>query len=140
MVRETGNCVRCGKPAKFWSGHVDYWQSMTVKVRKGKEFTVKTVRKSVIAGWCSDRCHNDRGFVGMYHPWMGDRENGELPSMCKCADHRDNMIHINWPRFRFYMGVIILAEGVVLGITGGGLFAIAFTAFGLYIILSRRWK
>ncbi|RPI86170.1 MAG: hypothetical protein EHM34_00300 [Nitrosopumilales archaeon] len=136
---ETKNCVRCGKPAKFWSGHVDYFTALKIVGRPGKKFVSKIERKSVLAGWCSKRCYNDVGFCGMFNPWMGEVK-GKIPSMCKCADHRDNMIHINWCRFRCCLGAILFAEGIVLGIVGGGLFSLAFTAMGLYVILSRRWK
>jgi len=84
-IRETGNCVRCGKPAKFWSGHVDYFQYIGNKMR----------RVSVIAGWCSNRCFNNRGFKGMYFAWMGSR-NGEQPSPCciTTSPKRNSVIHI----------------------------------------------
>jgi hypothetical protein len=49
----TKNCVRCLKPAKFWSGHV----------RDGKGTTY--------AGWCSERCHRIMGFKGLYRKDMG---------------------------------------------------------------------
>lgn len=139
MVKETANCVRCGKPAKMWGGHVDYF------IYKGN----KPVRVSVIAGWCGNRCHNKVGFRGMYHPWMGDRLNGELPSQCHCGDDPktsqcgDNMIHINWPKFRLVLGVIIFTEGVILtdlawGTTLGVLFGLCMTAMGAYVILQDK--
>ena len=83
-IRETGNCVRCGKPANFWSGHVDYFQYIGNKIR----------RVSVIAGWCSNHCFNDRGFKGMYFAWMGG--NGEQPSPCciTTSPKRNSVIHI----------------------------------------------
>ena len=49
----TKNCIRCGKKAKFWSGHV----------LDGK--------KIYLAGWCSHRCFNVPGFVGRYIKDMG---------------------------------------------------------------------
>jgi len=49
---KTKNCVRCGKPAKFYSGHV----------LDGK--------KKVTAGWCSERCANVMGFRGHYAKHM----------------------------------------------------------------------
>ena len=48
----TRNCVRCGKPAKGHSGHV----------LRGKE--------KIIAGWCSNRCRKNPGFVGRYQTSM----------------------------------------------------------------------
>ena len=85
MVHETMNCVRCGKPAKIWSGHVDYFKYTGNKMR----------RVSVIAGWCSNRCFNDRGFRGMYSAHMGDRR-GKQPSPCRIttSPKRVNMIYI----------------------------------------------
>jgi len=51
--RCTNKCVRCLKPAKFWSGHV-----------------LKNNRK-IIAGWCSIRCSEAPGFVGLWKKEMG---------------------------------------------------------------------
>lgn len=58
---DTKNCVRCGKPAKFWSGYV------MQDIKK---------RKKVCAGWCSNRCAKQIGFSGQYLEWMGLKKRG----------------------------------------------------------------
>ena len=141
---ETVNCVRCGKPAKFWGGHVDYFKSIQITSKRNRGFGVKQVRKSVLAGWCSKRCYNDMGFSGWYHPWMGELK-GKIPHECTnlfkpLHGDKSRCRRSNWPRFRFSMGVILFSEGIVLGLVGGGLFSLAFLAMGMYVILSRRWK
>ena len=49
---KTKNCVRCFKPATMWTGHIIY---------KGK---------TAIAGWCSDKCLDTKGFKGHYKGQM----------------------------------------------------------------------
>ena len=140
MIRETANCVRCGNPAKLWSGHVDYWIAMSVKAIKGKKITVKVVRKSVTAGWCSDRCFNDRGFCGTYQPWMGNLK-GKQPSPCKVitSPKRNNMIHITWDKFYLGMGVFLTGEGMaLLAVTPYLAFGLVQVAFGLYVIFTNN--
>lgn len=44
----TEKCVRCLKPARIWSGHV---------LKDGEK---------IIAGWCSKRCADAKGFVGLW--------------------------------------------------------------------------
>ena len=55
-TKETRYCVRCGKPAKFWGGHL--------LIEKGN------TKKSIIAGWCSKKCSHVPGFTGYYQDWM----------------------------------------------------------------------
>lgn len=50
---QTKKCVRCGKTAKRWGGHV----------LRGRE--------KIIAGWCSQRCYKNPGFVGHWKKNMG---------------------------------------------------------------------
>lgn len=52
MKYETTCCVRCGKPARMWSGHI----------LLGKH--------KVVAGWCLKGCLDVKGFVGHHHEWM----------------------------------------------------------------------
>jgi hypothetical protein len=52
--QETSKCVRCFKPAKSHAGYV--------KTKDGKK---------VLAGWCSDKCRKDLGFVGHWCREMG---------------------------------------------------------------------
>ena len=133
MIRETLNCVRCCKPAKFWSGHVDYFKYTGNRMR----------RVSVIAGWCSNRCFNDRGFRGMYSFHMGDR-NGKQPSPCRTttSPKRDNMIHINYNKVSLISASVIFGEGcVLLYLTIGTVnmvYGLAFAAFGSYAIITNK--
>lgn len=54
----TKRCIRCGKEAKMWTGHI----------LDGK--------KTVIAGWCTNRCLNAyRGCYGKYEESMGKRRD-----------------------------------------------------------------
>ena len=116
MIKETLNCVRCGKPAEFWTGHVDYWKACLVKTRfksGNKGLVVKPKRHSVMAGWCSDRCYKDQGFRGTYQPWMGSLD-GEQPSPCKTttspqspydsitSPERDNVIYNTLDQFKYW--------------------------------------
>lgn len=61
----TKNCIRCGKPARFWSGHVH---------RDGDRLT---------AGWCSAECYDagvdrkKRKCAGCFGPWR--RKDGVAP-------------------------------------------------------------
>jgi len=63
----TNNCVQCGAPAKFWSGHV---------LRHGKK---------VIAGWCGNHGIYKDGFVGHYRKWMGRVDDSVEPDAEKQA-------------------------------------------------------
>lgn len=47
-LNQTKNCIRCFKPAKIWSGHI---------LRNGRQ---------IVAGWCSERCQDAKGFCGQY--------------------------------------------------------------------------
>jgi len=49
-MTQTKKCIRCGKEAKMWAGHV--------RKRDGK---------AVLAGWCSRRCVN--AWKGYYGPF-----------------------------------------------------------------------
>jgi len=52
----TKKCIRCGKPAKSWMGHV-----------------CKRNGTKVTAGWCSKRCRNARqGYCGLYKAKYGE--------------------------------------------------------------------
>lgn len=51
-MKQTVCCVRCGKAAKLWCGHV------------------LAGEKKIIAGWCSKRCQEERGFSGHLEEWM----------------------------------------------------------------------
>ena len=53
IAKQTTRCVKCYKPAKFWGGHV----------LQGEE--------EILAGWCSDKCAEDPGFVGHWRQEMG---------------------------------------------------------------------
>ncbi len=53
MSLQTTACVYCGGPATIWTGHV---------LRKGEK---------IMAGWCSETCAKEPGFVGHYKKWMG---------------------------------------------------------------------
>lgn len=50
------NCVRCRKPARYWSGHVVWTDTGQLRKR--------------IAGWCGTRCMRIRGFYGRWLPSM----------------------------------------------------------------------
>lgn len=52
-LKETRNCVRCFKPALFWSGYV-----------------LDRRRQMVLAGWCSKKCQHIKGFCGHLTPRM----------------------------------------------------------------------
>jgi hypothetical protein len=52
----TNRCVRCYKPARYWSGHV-LWND-TGQLRKR------------VAGWCGNKCMRVRGFYGRVAPAM----------------------------------------------------------------------
>lgn len=64
IIGRTTQCVRCGKKARMFTGHV-----LTKK------------REDVIAGWCSNRCHNIlytlklKGCYGMHSEAMGLQDN-----------------------------------------------------------------
>lgn len=137
---ETLNCVRCGKRAKMWGGHVDYWVAMVVKAKKRKKPSVKVVHKSVLAGWCSDQCHYDTGFSGTYQPWMG-KHSGKHLSPCKIitSPKRDNMTHITWDKFYLSMGIFLTGEGLALLVVTPYLaFGLSQVAFGLYVIFTNN--
>ena len=55
-MMQTKNCVRCGRPAKFWCGHV--------MLKNGER---------IMAGWCSHIYFRSlaTGFCGYYQDWMG---------------------------------------------------------------------
>lgn len=50
--KQTTCCVRCGKVAKTWAGHV-----------------LAKDRKKITAGWCLG-CRNATGFCGHLQEWM----------------------------------------------------------------------
>lgn len=52
VKKQTTCCVYCGKPAKFWCGHV----------LLGKE--------KCFAGWCGWRHYDIQGFRGHVQEWM----------------------------------------------------------------------
>lgn len=59
----TTKCVRCGKPAKMWSG------ILFVGRPPGA-----SRRPIVSAGWCTKRCLNaSEGLVGYHQRWMGNQ-------------------------------------------------------------------
>jgi hypothetical protein len=49
-MTQTTKCIRCGKEAKFWTGHV--------RKRNGDV---------VLAGWCSERCK--KSWIGLCGPF-----------------------------------------------------------------------
>ena len=59
--KQTTRCVRCYKPAKFWSGYV-LQQTATRK-------------EIILAGWCSKRCSKDPAFCGHWRQEMGKGKN-----------------------------------------------------------------
>lgn len=68
----TSNCIKCGKPAKLYSGHL--------KARK-KMALGNLIDIEISAGWCSEKCHDsmksdENGCFGRYYnETMGYVEN-----------------------------------------------------------------
>lgn len=55
-MTQTTKCIRCGKQAKIWTGHV--------KKRNGD---------AILAGWCSDRCIQAwEGYHGLFRRKYGE--------------------------------------------------------------------
>lgn len=52
-MRSTRNCIRCFKLAKLWSGYV-----------------IDSKKEKILAGWCSKRCLDIRGFSGHFRKEM----------------------------------------------------------------------
>jgi hypothetical protein len=68
----TSNCIKCGKPARLYGGHIKAKKKMAL----GNLIDIK-----ISAGWCSEECYNsmesdDSGCYGTYdNMTMGYVEN-----------------------------------------------------------------
>lgn len=61
----TRNCIKCGRPAIMWSGHV-------IRINDDKSMKLQRLIWDVItAGWCSKKCMDTIGFCGQYTENMG---------------------------------------------------------------------
>lgn len=61
-MTQTTKCIKCGKPAKMWTGHV--------QKRNGEH---------ILAGWCSKRCEEIiagkfQGYCGSFRQELGEEE------------------------------------------------------------------